>query len=117
MPFKPSVHRPRTATTPKTLYKRSARATSAGRGYGYRWQKERSLYLQANPLCVRCEDEGRVCAATDLDHIIPHKGDMSLFWDKSNWQGLCRSHHSSKTAREDGGFGNRVISGRGGSDF
>lgn len=53
-----------------------------------------------------CEEEGRVKAATDLDHINPHKGDMVLFWDKDNWQGLCHSHHSQKTATEDGGFGN-----------
>jgi 5-methylcytosine-specific restriction protein A len=30
---------------------------------------------------------------------------MALFWDSSNWQPLCHECHSSKTAREDGGFG------------
>ncbi len=40
-----------------------------------------------------------------VDHIIPHKGDQSLFWDSSNWQPLCKHHHDQKTAREDGGFG------------
>ena len=24
-----------------------------------------------------------------LDHIVPHKGDMKVFWDRANWQGLC----------------------------
>lgn len=24
-----------------------------------------------------------------LDHIVPHKGDKTLFWDSANWQGLC----------------------------
>ncbi|WP_328203649.1 hypothetical protein [Brevibacillus nitrificans] len=51
-------------------------------------------------------DEGNVGAATVVDHIIPHKGDKELFWDQKNWQGLCDSHHSRKTAKEDGGFGN-----------
>lgn len=45
--------------------------------------------------------------ATEVDHIKPHRGDMVLFWDESNWQGLCRSHHSRKTAGENGGFGNQ----------
>ncbi|KAE8545359.1 hypothetical protein F6453_2331 [Marinobacter nauticus] len=31
---------------------------------------------------------------------------MKLFWDDSNWQALCHSCHSEKTASEDSGFGN-----------
>jgi 5-methylcytosine-specific restriction protein A len=52
-----------------------------------------------------------VVVATDLDHIIPHKGDKDAFWVRSNWQGLCRSCHSRKTAAEDGGWGNAVRQG------
>jgi 5-methylcytosine-specific restriction protein A len=47
-----------------------------------------------------------VVVATDVDHIVPHKNDMTLFWDKANWQSLCGPCHSTKTAGEDGGFGN-----------
>jgi len=44
--------------------------------------------------------------AVVVDHIIPHRGDLALFWDeKNNWQALCHRCHSRKTAREDGGFG------------
>lgn len=84
------------------------RESSTQRGYGYKWQQARAAYLQAHPLCVRCEQDGRVTAATDLDHIIPHKGDQKLFWNRSNWQPLCKACHSAKTASEDGGFGNPV---------
>jgi tetratricopeptide (TPR) repeat protein len=42
-----------------------------------------------------------------VDHIVPHRADRKLFWDQSNWQALCRMHHSKKTATRDGGFGNR----------
>ncbi|WP_330164070.1 HNH endonuclease [Paenibacillus campinasensis] len=49
---------------------------------------------------------GRLVASTVVDHIIPHKGDPKLFWDKNNWQALCKKCHDTKTAREDGGFGN-----------
>lgn len=84
------------------------RQTSNQRGYGAAWQKARLNYLMLNPLCVECSAEGRVVSANVVDHIIPHKGDETLFWDESNWQPLCRTHHSKKTAKQDGGFGNRT---------
>ncbi|WP_153740920.1 HNH endonuclease [Marinobacter nauticus] len=82
------------------------RGSSAKRGYGYKWQKARERFLQSHPLCIKCHENGRVKAATDVDHIVPHRGDMKLFWDDSNWQALCHSCHSEKTASEDSGFGN-----------
>lgn len=87
----------------------AAKAHKRGSGgqllYGRRWQKLRALFLQAHPLCVDCQREGRVTAATIVDHAIAHKGNEALFWDESNWQPLCQSHHSAKTVRTDGGFG------------
>jgi 5-methylcytosine-specific restriction enzyme A len=77
------------------------RGTAAQRGYGARWRKARKWYLMNNPICVSCGD-----VATVVDHIIPHKGNYDLFWDKNNWQSLCSSCHSRKTVKEDGGFGN-----------
>jgi len=84
------------------------RESSTKRGYGYAWQKARAGYLMSHPLCAGCEkkDPPRLTAATEVDHIIPHGGDQSLFWNHDNWQGLCKSCHSEKTAREDGGYGN-----------
>lgn len=84
------------------------RQTAAQRGYDSKWRKVRRAYLLKHPLCVECTEEEQVTAATVVDHIIPHKGDKALFWDSKNWQPLCKSHHDRKTAREDGGFGNRV---------
>lgn len=83
------------------------RRSSSARGYGRRWRQEREKYLAAHPFCVECERQGKRTLATDVDHIIPHKGDAKLFWDRKNWQGLCHTCHSIKTAAEDGGFGNR----------
>ena len=72
--------------------------------YGRRWKKARAAYLRANPLCVFCERRGRVTAATVVDHIIPHRGDARLFWDRSKWQSLCKPHHdSAKQAEEKSG--------------
>lgn len=83
------------------------RGSAASRGYDARWRKEREIYLRQHPLCVLCEREETLTPATVVDHIVPHKGDKQLFWDKNNWQALCKPCHDSKTAREDGGLGNR----------
>lgn len=81
------------------------RGNAAQRGYDARWRKSRLAYLRTHPLCVECQKDGRFEPATELDHIVPHRGNQRLFWDKTNWQGLCKHHHSFKTATEDGGFG------------
>ena len=74
---------------------RMTRKTATERGYGHRWHEARNRFLQANPLCVMCKRLGRVTAASVVDHIIPHKGNLVLFWDEGNWQSLCRRHHNS----------------------
>jgi 5-methylcytosine-specific restriction endonuclease McrA len=77
--------------------------TSAQRGYGYKWQQSREIFLTNNPLCAMCKNEGRVTMATVIDHIFPHKGDLKLFWRRSNWQGLCKWHHDSVKQRMEKG--------------
>jgi 5-methylcytosine-specific restriction protein A len=77
------------------------RGTPAERGYTREWATQRRLYLMAHPICRSCG-----AAASEVDHIEPHRGDQRLFWDSANWQPLCRTCHSRKTALEDGGFGN-----------
>ena len=81
------------------------------RGYSSAWRKAREGFLARHPFCVQCEAEGFPRLAAVVDHVIPHKGDKQLFWDRNNWQPLCKRHHDLKTAAEDGGFGNI---GRGG---
>ena len=73
----------------------------AARGYDSAWRKARKEFLQAHPLCEECLKQGRYVKATDVDHMKAHRGDESLFWDRSNWRSLCHSCHSKKTARED----------------
>jgi 5-methylcytosine-specific restriction protein A len=64
--------------------------------YGGRWRKARLAYLAKHPLCRRHQERGEIVAATVVDHIVPHKGDMKLFWDsKNNWQSLCKHCHDS----------------------
>lgn len=81
------------------------RPTASQRGYNARWRRARRMFLRRHPFCVHCEQEGKLTPATEVDHIVPHKGNYNLFWDENNWRALCKPCHSRKTAIEDGGFG------------
>jgi 5-methylcytosine-specific restriction protein A len=67
--------------------------------YNSRWQKARLTFLAKNPLCAFHAKIGQVVPATVVDHITPHKGDIALFWDKANWQALCKQCHDSDKQR------------------
>ena len=82
------------------------KGTSTDRGYDYRWRKLRNRFIAQHPHCAECLKRGVITMATDVDHIIPHRGDARLLYDENNLQSLCKSCHSRKTATEDGGFGN-----------
>jgi 5-methylcytosine-specific restriction endonuclease McrA len=73
--------------------------------YGHRWRKERLQHLAQHPLCVHCAKQDRTTEAKVVDHKVPHGGDLTLFWDRDNWQSLCKQCHDRKTVVEDGGFG------------
>ncbi|MCB1666611.1 MAG: HNH endonuclease [Pseudomonadales bacterium] len=75
--------------------------TSAQRGYGYKWQKARERFLAYDPWCRMCWDEGKRTRATVVDHIIPHRGDQTLFWNQGNWQPLCAKHHGSDKQKQE----------------
>lgn len=79
--------------------KERERPTSTARGYNYRWQKVRKMYLRENPLCVECLRVGIITPATVVDHINPHRGDQDKLWDSDNLQSLCESCHNRKTAK------------------
>jgi len=71
------------------------------------WKVGRLAFLRRYPLCADCAELGAVVEAKEVDHITPHKGDKRLFLDRRNWQSLCKSCHSRKTAGE-------VFHGKGG---
>lgn len=89
----------------KSTKREDKRKSANERGYTYQWQKASKAFLAHHPLCVMCEAIGIVKAAEVVDHIKPHNGNQNLFWDKKNWQPLCKKCHDRKTATEDGGFG------------
>lgn len=93
----------------KSLHIKTDRPNASRRGYNSKWRTARAAFLRDNPLCAECKRHGKYTQAIVVDHIIPHKGDKSLFWDRNNWQPLCKRCHDRKTATEDGGFGHGNI--------
>lgn len=107
MPSWPSSHKALPRAAHRFEAPETRRLTAQVRGYNSRWQAARLAFLAKHPLCVMCQAEGRVTAATVVDHIVPHRlggaiesGDAhqihmarARFWDSSNWQPLCKPHH------------------------
>ena len=90
------------------LCRQDNRPNSTERGYNSRWQRARRVFLKKNPLCVECQRAGITERATTVDHIVPHKGNQKLFWNRSNWRAMCEACHNRATALYDGGFGREV---------
>ena len=78
------------------------RASANDRGYTFAWRKARKAWIIRHPLCAICGQP-----ATDVDHIIPHRGNRELFWDSSNWQSLCHECHSRKSYGERHSIGRK----------
>ncbi|MBL0937178.1 MAG: HNH endonuclease [Rhizobiaceae bacterium] len=67
------------------------RPSARQRGYTSAWQKARAAFLRMYPYC-RHNGCGR--AATIVHHVIPHKGNDRLFWDRCNWMPVCQPCHN-----------------------
>lgn len=65
---------------------------------GRSWMEKRDRWFRNHPLCAECERQGRVTAATQLDHVVPLIDGGAD--DDSNYQSLCVPCHKEKTARE-----------------
>ena len=65
-----------------------------------RWYRMRKHQLDLEPCCKYCLREGRVEAATVADHVIPHRGNATLFWE-GKLQSLCAFHHNSTKKQEE----------------
>jgi 5-methylcytosine-specific restriction enzyme A len=79
------------------------------RAYDARWSAFSKAYLKRHPTCA-CDEcaalpEWRRQDATEVDHIDGRGPSGPRGYDWANCQALSKSHHSRKTATEDGGFG------------
>lgn len=89
------------------------RGSAASRGYNSKWRAARDQFLRDNPLCALDLKQGIHRAATVVDHIVAPKlrearesGDpvasaqaFQRFWDRDNWQSLCKHCHDSVKQR------------------
>jgi len=64
------------------------------------WKERRNVQLTAEPFCCMCEAEGQTTEATIADHVVPHRGDWSLFIT-GKLQSLCKFHHDAAKQREE----------------
>jgi|ERR1035437_489561 5-methylcytosine-specific restriction protein A len=91
----------------------SRRPNANQRGYDARWQVTRRAYLNTHPLCESVEcmalPEWRRPDATDVDHVEGRGPKASDGHDHAQLQALCHPCHSTKTAKQDGGFGRRPL--------
>lgn len=84
------------------------RGSAHQRGYTKQWSRAAKAFLVEHPICADpFGNHGpRFVGAECVDHVVPHKGDMDLFWRTDNWQALCIGCNSKKAAVSEGGFGN-----------
>jgi 5-methylcytosine-specific restriction endonuclease McrA len=57
----------------------------------------RPAVLRRDPICIVCKALSRVRPSTEVDHIIPPRGDVELQRSAENCRGLCASCHGRKT--------------------
>ena len=71
--------------------------SSASRGYGRRWQKQRAIILAQEPLCRPCTQKTlpRTTLATIVDHILSKA--LGGTDEVTNLQPICHPCHDRKT--------------------
>lgn len=64
----------------------------------HRWTRASRVFREANPLCALCLTRDKYTPTEVVDHIIPSEV-CEDFWDKENWQPLCRkcNNHKGRT--------------------
>lgn len=60
-----------------------------------KWKALQESQLRNYPQCEKCGDK-----ATEVHHVIPHRGNEDLFYDPSNLISLCHTCHSEETRKE-----------------
>lgn len=63
------------------------------------WRSLREVKLDKNPICERCAIDGWCIPATEVHHKIDIKKDPYLCLKIDNLESLCKSCHSTHTAK------------------
>ena len=89
------------ARTARKFYERYARGYDTHERYGRAWQRIRTRYIAAHPLCEKCAETGRYVKAALVHHVKPIADGGTN--DEENLMSLCVSCHEKIHRR-----GNRV---------
>lgn len=73
-----------------------------------RWHDLRAAILRKQPVCQDPFKIGCHEPSTIGDHIKDHDGDLRVFYDFSNLQGLCKQCHDRKTGETHGAAGKPI---------
>lgn len=99
MPKKIPTYRPRILGTPEQQRRayESQPKRIADRKFlnSAAWRRVRALKLRDNPLCERCQRNGRLEPATHVHHVKERSIHPELALELSNLESLCTSCHSS----------------------
>lgn len=60
------------------------------------WKVLRDEQLKNFPICQKCG----CYEATEVHHVIPHRGDPNLFFNPENLVSLCHDCHTEETRKE-----------------
>lgn len=84
-------------------YNRYQRDPASKKRYGGAWKRIRNSYIKAHPLCEVCKKNSKLTPAKEVHHIVPlsNGGDHR----NENLMSLCKSCHSTITAKENGRWG------------
>ena len=66
-----------------------------------RWRRLSARVRSRQPVCESCKAAGHTPRPTRVtDHVIPHRGDLQLFYAESNLRAMCAECHNEKSRRE-----------------
>jgi 5-methylcytosine-specific restriction endonuclease McrA len=71
------------------------------------WAKLRARFAAKVTRCVFCGVQFSALVRCQVDHRVPHRGDLRLLMDESNLQGLCPTCHSGTKRRMENGTARR----------
>lgn len=77
----------------RTMSYEKNRGSARQRGYVPAWDVEAAAFKRRNPFCLGCRAVGIQTGTDVVDHVEPHKGDQTKFWNTALWQPACRWHH------------------------
>jgi 5-methylcytosine-specific restriction enzyme A len=114
MPYNTPTFRPRGAPSrqdQRREYDRHRRKAKPWRAFYStpQWQARRAAQLTSKPVCERCEVRGVIVAATVAHHVMPHRGDWTLFIT-GELQSVCKPCHDSEAQAEEAAL---MLTGRG----